>query len=1081
VANPRSVDNFDWNTIPTYTRTFASEGTWTWNPDGSITVNGGEWDILLRNDFEARDVVVDAVVSDIDAAGVVLRWVDPDNYLVVHIQNFEETKEARLYMRRGGSLYQVGSVAVLDLQPGTPHHMVVEAIADQVSLIVDGEYIATWEPAFLESGRVGVAATMINTPEATFHSFGATEAHIPLDIDRNGVLHEVTTDDARSINGSHSARIPATASGKVDDLVTAHGIWYPLPGLGGDAAAVRMDIYPSGVNRATIRVGTRDYVYPVTPGQWNTITTPLTASDSPVIPVGVAPGAGTWATPGGEIWVDNVRLITEPGDGGEGGGVNIPPYCAPIEASTTEGDPVQIILDCEDSELAELTYAVVDPPDHGTLTPGLEDHILIYTPNPTNQCPILDTFTYQAGDGVTWSQPALAEIQIDCLGGVSLIYEANTLADFLAGESEGLVIRGTGTNALTNGSFDNSLNGWITASTHGDISVSSGFRDKAARMFAGWQTQDTGSAAVTRIYQYDRIPNPAQGTVIYLSYVFKGDKPNYVYLLRRINGSSANNLLLDIDERDITYVDVGNGWTQAYYEHVVGSGPNDSTGYDWGLMIGIDPRKTGHDMTTIVDEVYLSTTAPAQLVPTRGDDVLPNHSFNNNYSNGLAGGWRQWGPANATPTEDPNGYNNTSAQKLTWNQAAEPLQSGVVPGVGSTTDYRLTVGADDDIAVYYLWKKGGHTTTEADTPNYVYLLADGEDNWPIHDMSGWQVRPASFGFEGRWRIMSADERPAAHQKNMNYSLLLGWKVDSPDNLNRFTAHFENAMLAVASVGENSFGFGGTWTGPELDLSQVGRVGGSTIAWQATEQTVTGVTVETSIDGGQTWQQASNGGPVPGLSHGSDVTDTTLQVRVTVESEHPYGIVDLSSLQVEVHPFAQAKNVVQNPGLETGSTQPHAYSNGGATGWEANSSTASRTGSYRLRYQVTGQNDEARFAFNGSPDVPESHLPYAPAAEGQRHYAEIWAARGSGYNGSEVELRIQYHDETGQLLQATSSTPTVITHPAGGEWQKLWVISDPAPENTAYVMLRLIVPNSNSNVNLVFDDVFLGRIPPAAQP
>src|SRR5690606_35790849 len=62
VANPRSVDNFDWNTIPTYTRTFASEGTWTWNPDGSITVNGGEWDILLRNDFEARDVVVDAVV-----------------------------------------------------------------------------------------------------------------------------------------------------------------------------------------------------------------------------------------------------------------------------------------------------------------------------------------------------------------------------------------------------------------------------------------------------------------------------------------------------------------------------------------------------------------------------------------------------------------------------------------------------------------------------------------------------------------------------------------------------------------------------------------------------------------------------------------------------------------------------------------------------------------------------------------------------------------------------------------------------------------------------------------------------------
>ena len=59
-----------------------------------------------------------------------------------------------------------------------------------------------------------------------------------------------------------------------------------------------------------------------------------------------------------------------------------------------------------------------------------------------------------------------------------------------------------------------------------------------------------------------------------------------------------------------------------------------------------------------------------------------------------------------------------------------------------------------------------------------------------------------------------------------------------------------------------------------------------------------VTIETSVDGGTTWQEATNGGSIPNLP--SDVSSTTLKVRVTLVSDDFLSSSVLRSLNIEVY-------------------------------------------------------------------------------------------------------------------------------------------------------------------------------------
>lgn len=93
-----------------------------------------------------------------------------------------------------------------------------------------------------------------------------------------------------------------------------------------------------------------------------------------------------------------------------------------------------------------------------------------------------------------------------------------------------------------------------------------------------------------------------------------------------------------------------------------------------------------------------------------------------------------------------------------------------------------------------------------------------------------------------------------------------------------TRLYEAELIRVASSG--------TRISPVKDISAITDVVGSKISWNGT-----GVTVETRLsdDGGDTWgewQEAVNGGAIPEITEGMDLTNYRLQTKVTLSGEDP---------------------------------------------------------------------------------------------------------------------------------------------------------------------------------------------------
>src|SRR5690606_39133930 len=103
--------------------------------------------------------------------------------------------------------------------------------------------------------------------------------------------------------------------------------------------------------------------------------------------------------------------------------------------------------------------------------------------------------------------------------------------------------------------------------------------------------------------------------------------------------------------------------------------------------------------------------------------------------------------------------------------------------------------------------------------------------------------------------------------------------------------------------------GRKWAGRrlvELDLSSVGVCDFSKITWEAETPPGTGVTIETnlSLDGGETWQGwrvCTNGGPVPGITPGLDLSQARLKIWEHLHTEVEDAEPVLNSLTVTVEP------------------------------------------------------------------------------------------------------------------------------------------------------------------------------------
>lgn len=101
----------------------------------------------------------------------------------------------------------------------------------------------------------------------------------------------------------------------------------------------------------------------------------------------------------------------------------------------------------------------------------------------------------------------------------------------------------------------------------------------------------------------------------------------------------------------------------------------------------------------------------------------------------------------------------------------------------------------------------------------------------------------------------------------------------------------NAPLPVDQYTTAKLNFDGTLTimrdgyriSPIYNISQVGQAASSFITWNANTPANTGITIQTnlSLDGGTTWQgwqSVSNGGTIPGITSGTDLSNARLQIQ-----------------------------------------------------------------------------------------------------------------------------------------------------------------------------------------------------------
>jgi hypothetical protein len=107
------------------------------------------------------------------------------------------------------------------------------------------------------------------------------------------------------------------------------------------------------------------------------------------------------------------------------------------------------------------------------------------------------------------------------------------------------------------------------------------------------------------------------------------------------------------------------------------------------------------------------------------------------------------------------------------------------------------------------------------------------------------------------------------------------------------AYYNNAADGKAHGGGwDNFGvcqaLTGTWTSVAQSLSAAGTYGNSVIQWQEVPDptNTTALVVQTSINGGVTYQTCTNGGTIPGLTAGASLSGVSLLVQLLFTTQNP---------------------------------------------------------------------------------------------------------------------------------------------------------------------------------------------------
>ena len=237
--------------------------------------------------------------------------------------------------------------------------------------------------------------------------------------------------------------------------------------------------------------------------------------------------------------------------------------------------------------------------------------------------------------------------------------------------------------------------------------------------------------------------------------------------------------------------------------------------------------------------------------------------------------------------------------------------------IDNTTNYALnkTVSASDAVNFGSL---DDLVDYDRDTNNYVgldsndrcYMEIDLEEKIPINqlgvfhyykDNRTYHDTETQVSEDGNNWITIFDSNNAGEYTETSEGKWHGMETREiryiRDYLNGSTSNSGDHWVEIEAYGYPLYKNQGERTSPQLDLSAVGNIESSTISWQETLNSQT-ITIETSVDGGTTWDTCTNGGSIPNI-----VGASTLDVRQTLSTTDTTATPVLESLEVEIIAFS----------------------------------------------------------------------------------------------------------------------------------------------------------------------------------
>jgi hypothetical protein len=161
-APAETIDDYTANTSASYTATFITGGAAT-TPTFDITneklsLAGGTNGLYVYNPVSAKDIVIDAILSQSNSGGILFRYTDANNFYWIRIYDDQGLNPNKIIFNKRVTSTNTLAIAqgTINFSRGTYHALKISCIGTTITVLFDGvQMISLTDSSLSASGKAG--------------------------------------------------------------------------------------------------------------------------------------------------------------------------------------------------------------------------------------------------------------------------------------------------------------------------------------------------------------------------------------------------------------------------------------------------------------------------------------------------------------------------------------------------------------------------------------------------------------------------------------------------------------------------------------------------------------------------------------------------------------------------------------------------------------------------------------------------------------------------------------------------------------------------------------------------------------